>query len=94
MPKTAFDKMRFSKKEFAVLTKLMLDLDFSDIVQRIDCSPLIICGMDDKANIAAAKGLTIKIPTAKLHLIENAGHEDNIDVPEELEITFKHFFHL
>lgn len=92
MPNSCFRKMEFGKRNFILLTKSMENLDFSNKVTHISCSPFIICGKKDKANLRAAKELADSIPQATLYLIENAGHEVNIDKPKELANIINCFF--
>ena len=84
LPKSAFKGMGFDKPDILRLTKSMIELDFSAELTKISCDTLIICGAKDKANFKAAKGLSERILTAKLKIIENAAHEVNKDNPEEL----------
>lgn len=94
MPQSAFRKMGFSKTDFSILTRSMSDLDFSHTVKNISCLPLIVCGKRDKANMKAANELASIISGAKLHLIEKAGHEVNVDTPEELASVLKGYFQI
>ncbi len=84
MPGSAFKNMGFQKKDFINLTKSMMDLDFSNNLGNVLCKTLVICGSKDSANKKASKGLAENIPGADFHLIENSGHEVNIDAPEKL----------
>ena len=72
------------KKDFIQLTNSMLDLDFSKRLKDIACPALIICGGKDRANKKAAKTLFKSISNAEFHLIEEIGHEVNIEAPELL----------
>lgn len=92
MSKKSFQKTGFSKRNIIQLTTSMINLDFSDVVKDVVLSTLIICGEKDKANIRAAKDLENHIPNATLRLIENAGHEVNIDAPEQLAAVIKEFW--
>ena len=72
----------------------MIDLDFSNSIMNISCPTLIVCGQRDNANKRAARDLANIIPQAKFHLIENAGHEVNVDTPKELASIIKSVFAL
>ncbi len=74
----------FQNETFIKLTNSMIDLDFSKKLKYISCPTLIICGEKDSLNKKAAKNLVKSISNAKLHLIENTGHEVNIEAPEKL----------
>lgn len=92
MPKKSFQKTGFSKKSIIQLTTSMMNLDFSDSIKDVALSTLIICGERDKANIRAAKDLANHIPNTILRLVENAGHEVNLDAPEQLAAAIKEFW--
>lgn len=94
MPNSTFKDIGFNKKDFSVLTRSMSNLDFSNAIKNISCLPLIVCGKKDKANLKAANELAVKIQSAKLQIIENAGHEVNVDTPEELAGILKCYFQL
>lgn len=84
MPDKAFQETGFGKQEFISLSKSMMDLDFSEALQEIECPVLLVCGKKDSANKRAAIEMRRRIPCAKLKLMESAGHEVNVDAPEEL----------
>ncbi len=84
MPNKAFQGTGFGKKEFMSLSKSMMDLDFSDTLLEIECPVLLVCGKKDSANKRAAVEMRQQIPCAKLKLMESAGHEVNVDAPENL----------
>ena len=84
MPDKAFQETGFGKQEFISLSKSMMDLDFSEALQKIECPVLLVCGKKDSANKRAAVEMRQQIPCAKLKLIESSGHEVNVDAPEEL----------
>jgi len=84
MPGKAFEETGFGKREFISLSKSMMDLDFSETLREIECPVLLVCGKKDSANKRAAIEMRRQIPCAKLKLMESAGHEVNVDAPEEL----------
>ncbi len=84
MPDKAFQETGFGKQEFISLSKSMMDLDFSEALQKIECPVLLVCGKKDSANKRAAIEMRRQIRYAKLKLIESAGHEVNVDAPEKL----------
>lgn len=73
IPRSIFENMAFNKKDTFVLGKSMKKLDFTNKVQNIKCSTLIICGKKDSANIKSAYYLSENIK-AQLQIIENTGH--------------------
>lgn len=92
MPKACFRKLGFTKKELIGLVNSMLSLDFRNDLSNISCPTLVICGEKDKANKKSAIGLANSISMSDLHLIENAGHEVNIDAPNKLAAILKSFY--
>ena len=92
MPKSTFEKMGCSKKEFITLVNSMSNLDISRDLDRIKCSSLVICGAKDNVNMENVKLLNKDIKNSKFKIIENAGHEVNIDNPKELANTIYEFW--
>ena len=84
MPQKMFDMMGLAKQDAIKLSKSMMDLDFRQNFQELKCPVLVICGEKDKANKKASSELAKLLPQAELKIIENAGHEVNIDAPEKL----------
>lgn len=84
MPESAFQGIGISKENMIILQESMLKLDFTTMLNKITCPVLIICGQNDKVNQKAAKQLAKRLTNARIKTIENAGHEVNVDMPEEL----------
>lgn len=84
MPQAMFRQMGFGKKQFIELSKSMMELDFSNDLDKISCPVLVVCGEKDKANMEAAKGLADCLSHAEFCMIGNSGHEVNVDAPEQL----------
>ena len=92
MPKSTFEKIGCSKKEFITLFNSMSNLNISRELDKIKCSSLVICGAKDNVNMESAKLLNNDIKNSKFKIIENAGHEVNIDNPKELANTIYDFW--
>ena len=92
MPKSAFEGMGFPKKDVIALCKEMAELDFSDSLDRISCPTLVVCGEKDSANLKAAKQLAEAIRGSRLAIVPGAGHEVNVEAPEELAALLRDFF--
>ncbi|MCL2579768.1 MAG: alpha/beta hydrolase [Oscillospiraceae bacterium] len=84
LPKSIFENMEFSKKDMAVLGNSIKKLNFSNRVQNIKCSTLIVCGKKDGANIKFALFLAENIENSKLEIIKNVGHVVNEENPKAL----------
>lgn len=84
MPKSTFEKMGCSKKEFITLVNSINNLDIVKNLDRIKCQSLIICGAKDNVNMESAKLLNKNIKNSKFKAISNSAHEVNIDNPKEL----------
>ena len=91
MPKKSFQNMGVSKENFIQLTNSMAELNIKEKISKIKCNTLVICGENDKANIESAKLLNENIKNSELKIIRNAGHEINIDSPEEFAKIIKEF---
>lgn len=84
MPKSMFQQTGFGKKEFIQLCRTMMELDFSNSIQKISCPALIVCGERDSANKKASLELAGLLKNAQLQIISDSGHEVNIEAPERL----------
>ncbi len=94
MPKRIFEKMGCPKKDMISLLDSMKNLSIPEKAQNIKINTLIICGEKEKDNInmKSAKQLNKVIKNSKFKIIENAGHEANIDNPIELASTIYDFW--
>ncbi len=94
MPKRIFEKLGCSKRDMISLLDSMKNLSIPDKAPHIKSSTLIICGEKEKDNInmKSAKQLNKVIQNSKFKIIENAGHEVNIDNPIELANTIYDFW--
>ena len=92
IPKSIFENMAFNKKDTFVLGKSMKKLDFTNKVQNIKCSTLIICGKKDSANIKSAYYLSENIKNAQLQIIENTGHIVNEENPKILAKILEEYY--
>lgn len=86
MPKKVFEKLGCPKDRIIDLMKSMSELEIPEKVEKIKCNTLIICGEKEgnNVNMKSAKQLNKAIKDSKFNIIENAGHEVNIDNPKEL----------
>lgn len=62
----------------------MMELDYSGELNKISCPVLVICGEKDRANRKASQELASRLAHAEFCVIEQAGHEVNVDAPERL----------
>ena len=94
MPKRIFEKMGCRKKDMISLLDSMKNLSIPDKAPNIKSNTLIICGEKEKDNInmKSAKKLNEVIQNSKFKIIENAGHEVNIDNPRGLANTIYDFW--
>ena len=94
IPKRIFEKRGCPKKDIISLLDSMKNLSIPDKAPNIKCNTLIICGEKEKDNInmKSAKQLNEVIQNSKFKIIENAGHEVNIDNPKELANTIYDFW--
>ncbi|MBF0580059.1 alpha/beta hydrolase [Erysipelotrichaceae bacterium RD49] len=92
MPSSQFRQTGFQKADFITLCSSMADLDFSRQLSRIACPVLVICGQKDKANKKASMELAKRLPNAQYIEIANAGHEVNLEAPQDLAKILHSFF--
>ena len=92
LPKPVFTKMGLQKTAILELANSMKNLNFSDNLKSILCSTLVICGTKDTPNKKAAKYLAQNIKNAKIKIIENTGHEINVENPKGLAMELEAFF--
>lgn len=92
MPKSMFQQTGFRKKEFIQLCSTMMELDFSNSIQKISCPTLIVCGERDAANKKASVELAGVLKNAELQIISDSGHEVNIEAPEKLAEVLRVFY--
>lgn len=93
MPKSMFQQTGFGKNDFIQLCKSMMNLDFTDSLQEIQCPVLIVCGNRDFANKKAAVKLNHLIKDAELEIIHDCGHEVNVEAPGKLAEIIRTFYH-
>jgi len=92
LPKSIFEKTAFSKKDMFIFGNSIKKLDFSDRVQNIKCSTLIICGKKDTVNIKSAYYFAENIKNAKLKILENIGHVVNEENPKALAKELNEYY--
>ena len=92
LPKSIFVNMAFNKKDTFILGNSMKKLDFSEKLKNITCSTLLICGKKDSVNIKSAYYLSKNINSAKIKIIENAGHVINEENPKKLAVELEEYY--
>ena len=84
MPESQFKDIGLKKKDFITLTNSMMDIDFTNSLNNVNCPVVIICGEKDNVSKKAAIKLAKELPNAKFITINNSGHEVNLDNPQGL----------
>lgn len=92
MPAQAFEAMGLGKRDLLGLTKSMLQLDLSGALPAVRCKTLVVCGEKDKANRKAAAELARRLPQATFCPVAGAGHEVNVDAPQQLAAVLQAFY--
>lgn len=92
MPKSTFEKIGCTKRDFMSLVSSMSDLDIGTNLDKIDCKTLVLCGIKDNQNIENAKLLNKNIKNSCFKIISNASHEVNVDNPKELSNIIYEFW--
>ena len=91
MPNSMFKQMGFSKADVISLCGTMAELNFGDSLHNVSCPVLIVCGEKDNANKKASKELDRYLSKSSFCELK-AGHEVNIESPEELAIVLQRFY--
>lgn len=92
LPKAAFDGMGLEKKQMICLTNSMQNLQLEEQCRRVSCPVLVLCGKKDRANQKSSVALSELLPQARMEWLKNAGHEANLDAPEELAAAIELFW--
>ncbi len=92
MPESRFVQTGFGKAGFLRLCKTMMGLDFRKSLSKISCPVLVVCGEKDRANQRASAELAELLENAKMQIIGGAGHEVNVEAPEELAEILGRFY--
>lgn len=92
LPTAAFPATGFTKEQFLQLCSSMTDLDFRRTLPAITCPVLVVCGSRDHVNQKACIALSKLLPRAKLEIAARAGHEVNLEAPEQLAALLYYFY--
>ena len=92
LPFSLFKDMAFNKKDTLALGKSMKDLNFTNRVSKLKNETCVVCGQKDKTNLKSAYYLKEHIKSAKLIIVEGAGHVLNEKVPEKVAGVINGFF--
>lgn len=92
MPKSMFQQTGFGKTDFLKLCSTMMELDFSDLMYKVSCPTLVICGEKDSPNKNASIELANILTNAEFRVINGTGHEINTEAPEKLTETLRDFY--
>lgn len=92
LPSSLFKDMAFNKEDTLALGKSMKDLNFTNRVSKLKNETCVVCGQKDKTNLKSAYYLKEHIKSAKLIIVEGAGHVLNEEVPEKLAGVINGFF--
>lgn len=66
--------------------------DSTDLLSRIACPTLVICGdLDVTTPIHEARAMFDALPAATLEIMTNAAHLSNLEAPEAFNMTLVHF---
>lgn len=93
MPEKAFEDTGIGKNDFINLSESMMNLNFTDNLGNLKCPTLILCGEKDNANKKSACQLNDILKNSQIKIIENAGHEVNIQNPKVLSDILFDFWH-
>ena len=92
MPNATIKQFGFKKADVISLCGTMAELDFRDSLCKVSCPVLIVCGEKDNANKKASKELAGYLSNSCYRELLKAGHEANIESPEELAAVLQEFY--
>lgn len=81
-----------SKQRMLAVLHAVGQTDFRSELSQITVPTLVLCGEKDRANIPAARELAAGISGADLQLVPGAGHEWNMQQPEEFSRRLNAFY--
>lgn len=81
-----------SKQRMLAVLDAVGQTNFRSELSQIRVPTLVFCGEKDRANIPAARELAAGISGAELQLVPGAGHEWNMQQPDEFSIRLKDFY--
>lgn len=81
-----------SKQRMLAVLHAVGQIDFRSELAQIRVPTLVFCGEKDRANIPAARELAAGISGAELQLVPGAGHEWNVQQPEEFSRRLNAFY--
>lgn len=91
-PNSMFQQLGLTRQEMISLCSEMMDLDFSEKLNRISCPVLLLCGKKDRSNQQSSRNLASLIEDAQLQIVEHSGHEINLDAPLQLADILNGFY--
>ncbi|WP_010149298.1 alpha/beta fold hydrolase [Serinicoccus profundi] len=80
-----------SKERLLQALEMSRSADLTDALARIQAPTLVLVGAKDKANQPGARALADGIPSARLRIVEGAGHALNEDAPKALVELLRDF---
>ena len=83
MPAKRLASMGVEKKRFLKALDQAATVDYRSRLKDVTAKTLVLVGAHDKANLAAARDLAAGIPGARLEVIPGAGHQINIEAPQQ-----------
>ena len=92
MPQSMFQQTGFGKHGFISLCSTMAELDFSDVLNRVSCPVLVVCGEKDKVNKQASIELANTLKHSEFKEIPETGHEVNLESPDKLASLLREFY--
>ncbi|KAA9297545.1 alpha/beta fold hydrolase [Aerococcus tenax] len=92
MPKTTFEKLGLAKYEVISLIASTKDLNIATNLEKIECKTLLICGDKDQFNRKSSQRFHDGIKNSEFSLVNNSGHEVNVDNPKALAELISEFW--
>ncbi|NTU55928.1 MAG: alpha/beta fold hydrolase [Anaerolineales bacterium] len=77
------DAFLTGKRSILQAMRAAAQANFRPALRRIQTPTLVLCGSKDRVNLPAARELACGIPKAELHIIAEAGHVWNVEMPTQ-----------
>lgn len=91
VPASRFADAGVSKDRLLQVLEATRSADLTDALARVEARTLVLVGAKDKVNQPGARALADGIPSARLRIVDGAGHALNEEAPRELVELLRDF---
>ena len=91
MPRSAFVKVGFDKKNLIQFYESMLELDLTNILEKSHLPVWSVCGQKDLFNLKPSRRVAEMVPNGLYQMIPDSGHLLTDDAPDALVTIIREF---